>query len=62
MSDMLPAVRRMVIEPGDLTAQRLQEIADGPIMDPLSIYLPAGKLSETEWRAREARILRGEAP
>jgi hypothetical protein len=45
---------------GTLDAADLQRIANGPIMDPCRLYLPAGKITETEWRARQARILRGE--
>lgn len=30
----------------------LQDLADGPILDPNAIYLPAGKLTEKEYRAR----------
>jgi hypothetical protein len=37
-----------------LAPDQLQRIADGPIMDPNRLYLPAGKLTEQEWRAREA--------
>lgn len=61
MNADLPAVRRMMLDPDELTSARLQEIADGPIMDPISIYLPAGRLSESEYRAREARIMAGES-
>ena len=35
----------------------LQAIANGPIMEPNMLYLPAGKLSEAEYRARERRNL-----
>lgn len=63
---MTPDERRTLIKSlqadGDgLSAADLQSITDGGIMDPNRIYLPAGKLSEAEYRAREARILRGEA-
>jgi hypothetical protein len=37
-----------------LGARDLHAIANGPIMDPSEIYLPAGKLSMAETRAREA--------
>lgn len=30
----------------------LQALADGPIMDPLRTYLPAGRLSEREYQQR----------
>jgi hypothetical protein len=43
----------------DFTPARLQELADGPLHDPRQIYLPAGRLTIEETRAREARILRG---
>jgi hypothetical protein len=45
----------------DFTKADLQAIADGGLMDANRIYLPAGRLSEAEARAREARILRGES-
>lgn len=35
----------------------LHALANGPIMDPSSLYLPAGKLSMAETRAREAANL-----
>lgn len=50
-------------EPGDtvhvspvegLGDRDLQAMANGPIMDPNRIYLPAGKCSESEMRRREA--------
>lgn len=41
------------------TPDVLQRLADGAIMDPCRLFLPAGKLTEAEARAREARILRG---
>lgn len=45
----------------DFTKADLQAIADGGLMDANRIYLPAGRLSEADARAREARILRGES-
>lgn len=36
----------------------LQAIADGPLMNPLALYLPAGRISLAEVRAREAANLR----
>lgn len=51
--------RRDAMREGRLDASALQAIADGPIMDPIRIYLPAGKLSESDWRARESRIRAG---
>lgn len=44
---------------GVWTAARLQEIADGPIIDPLRLYAPAGLLTRAEAEARERRWLRG---
>lgn len=52
--------RRTVSEQGELSPDDLRAIANGPIMDSNRIYLPAGKLTESEYRAREARIMRGE--
>ncbi|MDF0490032.1 hypothetical protein PX554_18000 [Sphingomonas sp. H39-1-10] len=40
-----------------LGARSLQALADGPIMDARSLYLPAGKLTEAEYRARVAADL-----
>lgn len=37
-----------------LGERSLQALADGPINDPSLIYLPAGRLSMAETRAREA--------
>lgn len=63
-------------EKGDfVTAERIEglgdrdltEIANGPIMEPLTIYLPAGKLTMAEYQERldlqfrEAGIKEGEA-
>lgn len=46
---------RVTIEPIDgLGSRDLNAIANGPIMDPNRIYLPAGKCSEDEMRRREA--------
>jgi hypothetical protein len=55
-----PERRRRIAERGDLSAQDLQAIAEMPIMDPGRLYLPAGKLSEAEYQAREQRIRNGE--
>ena len=44
----------------DFAPDDLHAIANGGIMDPCKTYLPAGRLTEAEYRAREARILRGE--
>lgn len=44
-----------------LGKRSLQALADAPLMDSNAIYLPAGKLSAAETRAREARILAGES-
>lgn len=40
--------------------RNLQAIADGPIMDSRQLYLPAGKLSMAETRAREAAQIIGD--
>jgi len=57
---------RAVYEPGQhvavepvegLGARDLHALANGPIMDPTQIFLPAGKLSMAETRAREAANL-----
>ena len=40
-----------------LGARDLHALANAPIMDPCRLYLPAGKLSMTETRAREAANL-----
>lgn len=37
-----------------LGSRSLQAIADGPIMDPRSLFLPAGKISMDEYRERVA--------
>jgi len=63
---MTPAERRAFVaslaaDDGSLSRDDLQTIADGAIMDPNRLYLPAGRLSEAETRAREARVLRGES-
>lgn len=61
-----PTERRKAVQehvgkdPSDFTAHGLLRIANGGIMDPSRVYLPAGKLPEAEYREREARILRGE--
>ncbi len=39
---------------GGLGERDLQALANGPIMDPNRIYLPAGRCSEEEMRRREA--------
>lgn len=55
---MTPEERRRAIaehvgtKAEDFTAADLQAIADGPIMDPSSIYLPAGRLTKAEYEAR----------
>ena len=64
---MTPSERRQMISRAfgdnveDFTPARLQELADGPLRDPRQIYLPAGRISIEETRAREARILRGKS-
>ncbi len=43
----------LICEPlAELGARCLQAIADGPIMDSNQIYLPAGKLTTTEYQER----------
>lgn len=50
--------QHVTVEPVKGLGQRdLQALANGPIMDPSSLYLPAGKLSMAETRAREAANL-----
>ncbi len=63
---LTPAERRRWVvetfgtESTGFTPEVLQKLADGPIMDPNTLYLPAGRLSEAEWARREATIkLRG---
>lgn len=41
------------VDPIDGQGQRnLSAIANGPIMEPLKLYLPAGKLTEAEYQTR----------
>jgi hypothetical protein len=49
--------RQAVAAMGPLTPEDLKAIANGGIMDVARIYLPAGKLSEAEYRARERENL-----
>lgn len=56
LSDLPPHIRRELIDPARLD---LKAIAAGPIMDSNELYLPAGKLSMAETRAREAAALLG---
>lgn len=58
MADLPPDMRRRVIDRDHLD---LHAIAAGPIMDSNEIYLPAGKLSMAETRAREAQQILGKA-
>jgi hypothetical protein len=51
LNELRPEVRRQMVDPNNLD---LHAIASGPIMDPATIYLPAGKLSLAETKAREA--------
>jgi hypothetical protein len=47
--------QHVTVEPvNGLGHRNLHALANGPIMDPSSLYLPAGKLSMAEARAREA--------
>jgi len=52
--------RKLIAELGDLLPADLKVIAAMPIMDPGRLYLPAGRVTETEAQAREAKIKRGE--
>lgn len=36
-----------------LGGRSLQDLANGPCMEPLRLFLPEGRLSEDEWRRRE---------
>lgn len=40
-----------------LGVRSLHDIANGPIMDPGQIYLPAGVCSDAEWRRRNRAVL-----
>lgn len=61
---MSPAERRKHIkqvvgdQPENFDAGALQWIANGPIADPERIYLPAGKLTPAQAKAREAAQLK----
>lgn len=51
--DRLDAARDWANDHGGvLDAADLQELADGPIIDPLRLALPLGRCSEAEWRRR----------
>ena len=54
VADLSPRVRRALLNPEALD---LHAIAAGPIMDSNQIFLPAGKLSLEQTRAREAAAL-----
>ena len=58
--DRREAVRRWVdqTDGGAWTPAALQEIADGPIIDPLRIYLPAGRLTKAQAEARDRDAIR----
>lgn len=57
LTDVLPEMRRKLVDPTDLHA-----LAAGPIMQIGELYLPAGKLSMEETKAREqANILSASA-
>jgi hypothetical protein len=48
----------VAVEPVEGIGRRdLHALANGPIMDPSNLYLPAGKLSMADTRAREATNL-----
>ena len=51
-ADLNPVQRRALVNPKKLD---LHAIAAGPIMDSNQIYLPAGKISLAEAKAREAQ-------
>lgn len=44
----------------DIGSRDLHAIANGPIMDPSALYLPAGKISLAEAKAREAAQIVGD--
>jgi hypothetical protein len=50
LDELTPNWRRKLVDPSNLD---LHAIAAGPIMDAGEIYLPAGKLSMAETKARE---------
>jgi hypothetical protein len=50
LSDLLPSERRAMIDPAKID---LHALAAGPIMDSNEIYLPAGRISIEEAKARE---------
>jgi hypothetical protein len=50
-TDLTPPQRRALVDPENLD---LHALAAGPIMQPETLYLPAGKISLAEARAREA--------
>lgn len=55
---MTPEERRLAVakhvgtRAEDFGAADLQAIADGPIMNPNAIYLPAGRLTQAEYEAK----------
>lgn len=50
--------QHVAVEPVEGLGRRdLHALANGPIMDPSSLYLPAGKISMAKTRAREAANL-----
>lgn len=55
------AARKYVHEAcgGVFDPETLQELADGPIMDPLRIYLPDGKITKAQFEERERKNKRG---
>lgn len=50
LADLPPDMRRALVDPANLN---LHAIAAGPIMDSNALYLPAGKISLAEAKARE---------
>lgn len=59
LADLAPHQRRGLVDPASID---LHELASWPIMDAAALYLPAGKLSMAETRAREAAQLLPETP
>jgi hypothetical protein len=54
--DVIPPRRTFAVELID-RARDLQALADGPIMDAVNLYVPAGRLNWADTKAREAAVL-----
>ncbi len=52
--------RKLIAELDKILPDDLKAITEMPIMDPGRVYLPAGKIFEAEYQARERRIRNGE--